>query len=109
MAVVPAGVHFSLVDRGEGKPCFFGYGKGIHIGAEGDRLFGILAAEIANKAGFSVSVGVGNAEGIQLALDDGQRLRQVKADLGNTVQLAPQRHDIVAVWLAHDIAEIHRK
>ena len=36
MAVMTAGMHDAGCFRGKGKACFFLYGQGVHVGAQGD-------------------------------------------------------------------------
>ena len=99
MGVMAAGVHAALMLGGVGNAGGLLDGQRVDIRPQQHRLAGLSALDLADDAGVLLILLVGDAQPVQLGGDIGLSLRQIKAYLGDLVQVPTKRDDVVLEFL----------
>ena len=106
MGVVAAGMHAALMLGGVGNAGILLNRQRVDVRTQQHRLAGLSALDLANDAGVLLILLIGDAQPVQLGGDIGLGLRQIKAYLGDLVQVPAKRDDVILEFLTffpHDL------
>jgi len=95
MPVVAAAVHVAGALRAVGHVIGLVIVDAVHIGAEGDGRLGVFSEKHSLHTADGRRLDAVRAALLQLAQDIGLRIAQLKADLGNAVQVLADTHRVV--------------
>ena len=95
MPVVAAAVHVAGVLRAVGHVVGLVIVDAVHIGTKGDGRLGVLGEKHGLHTADGQCLDAVGAALPQLAQDIGLRIAQLKADLGDAVQILPDAHGVV--------------
>ena len=106
MGVVAAGMHAALMLGGVGNAGILLNRQRVDVRTQQHRLAGLSALDLANDAGVLLILLIGDAQPVQLGGDIGLGLGQIKAYLGDLVQVPAKRDDVILEFLTffpHDL------